>query len=72
MTRVGGGKMGTVGKWVDFLFLPVLLTQRFSLSVLDMNELVDNTFALFADELFAADQCYSFEIRFFATCSFFL
>ena len=63
--------MGTVGKWVDSLFLPVLLSQRPILSVLHMNSLT-TLLPLFPDELFAADQFYSFEIRFFATCSFLL
>ena len=68
--RVGGVKWAPWEKWIDSLFLPVLLTQRSSLSVLHMNSLT-TLFPFFPDELFAGDPFYSFEIRFFATCSFF-
>ena len=40
-----------------------------SLSVLQMNSLT-TLLPFFPDKLFAADLFYSFEIRFFATCSF--
>ena len=60
---VGGGYRGRI----DTLFLPVVLTQRSSLSVLQINSL-----PFFPDDLFAADQFYSFEIRFFLPHAHFL
>ena len=67
---MGGDKMGIVGKigrssiFVSFRYH----MYRSSLSVLHMNSLTP-LLPFFPDELFAADQFYSFEIRyiFFAT-----
>ena len=61
--------MLTVEKWIDSQFLPVLLTQRSSLTVLHIN-LLTTLLPFFPDELLAADQFCSFEIRFFAICLF--
>ena len=59
--------MGKMGRFSIFAGSPYPKVQFKCASY----ELVGKTFAFFPDELFATDQFYPFEIRFFITCLFF-